>query len=507
MTQQVSESLSARVALVLSLSPELGAVEYGGAWTSWGSLAKAGEAIESLLHPISANGPVGWVARNRPASVAVFASLVVNGRPIAPLRPNQSLAGFHEEIRGQRLVAVIADESDWAIEGVRDAARGAGSMGISISAGPNFAVSLVCGLEEPGPGPHRTEAPGMVVERMSSGTTGAAKRIRVDAQVLLPALRSAEEASSRKGAAARLAVKSSPGIILSPFTHSGGIFALLFALYQARPIVLFEKFTVDAWVDALQRHRPKSASLVPAMIRMVLASDIPDDALSCLSAVRCGTAPLEPEVQLAFEQRFHIPVLIDFGATEFIGGVAGWSIADHKSFSAAKRGSVGRPRPDVQLRAIQPETLAVLGAGEIGLLEIKSPRFGEDWVRTTDLASLDEDGFLYIHGRADDAINRGGFKILPDEVAAVLRRFPGVDDVAIVGFPDDRLGQVPVAVVETARKLDALALDAFARKHLASYQVPVEFRFIDALPRTTTLKVNRPALKALLGLADAKVPT
>ena len=138
-------------------------------------------------------------------------------------------------------------------------------------------------------------------------------------------------------------------------------------------------------------------------------------------------------------------MLIDFGAAEFMGGVAGWSMPDYRQYRESKRGSVGRPRADVKLRTVDPETKEALsGPNQLGLLELFSPRFGPDWVRTNDFALIDEDGFRFIKGRADDAINRGGFKILPDDVSAVIRQFPGVQDATVVGFPDQRLGQVPV---------------------------------------------------------------
>lgn len=491
------------MAQVLQLSPGTTAVEFEGRRTTWAALAEAADAIETCLRQagIEQDAPIGWVARNRPAGVAAFVALLLVGRPIAPLRPNQSLMGFRDEIRAQRLQAIIADDGDWLLEGVVDAARESGSVGIRVAGRELLAVDLIAGLERPGAGPHRTNTPGMVVERLSSGTTGAPKRIPVSIEVMLPALRSAEAAASPNAGEEALTVKGSPGIILSPFTHAGGIFGLLLALYQARPVVLFDKFEVSRWVEAVQRHRPKSASLVPTMIRMILASDAPKEALASLRAVRSGTAMLDPDTQRAFEDRFGIPVLIDYGAAEFIGGVAGWSLADHRRFAEPKRGSVGRPRPDVSLQAVDPESNRILGPGEIGQLEIRSVRFGPDWIRTMDLASLDEDGFLYIHGRADDAINRGGFKVLPDEVAAVLRQFPGVNDAAVMGVPDERLGQVPVAVIEApGERPDVKALEAFARERLAPYQVPTEFRFVDALPRTTTLKVSRTELKAWLGL-------
>jgi acyl-CoA synthetase (AMP-forming)/AMP-acid ligase II len=159
-------------------------------------------------------------------------------------------------------------------------------------------------------------------------------------------------------------------------------------------------------------------------------------------------------------------------------------------------------RRDVELSLREPDTGAEVLAGSVGVLHLRGPRFGADWHRTNDLALLDADGFLFLKGRADDAINRGGFKVLPDEVAAVLRRFPGVRDAAVVGKPDPRLGEVPVAALELAPGApapDDAALREFVRGQLAAYMVPVEFRIVEGLPRTASMKVSRPQLKALFG--------
>ncbi|MBV9996745.1 MAG: long-chain fatty acid--CoA ligase [Caulobacteraceae bacterium] len=499
-----SQSIAERVGEVLQLSPQSGAVEFQGAWTSWSELAQAAAAVEAELARlgIAKDAPIGWVARNRPASVAGFVALLRAGRPIAPLRPNQAPQGFCEEIRGQRLKAIVSNGDDWEISGVVEAARDAGSAGVRIDeAAPGFRVAGVPGLSAVGAGPHRADAPGLVVERLSSGTTGAPKRIPVYADKVLPTLQQTEETQSAS-AGEPLRLKTSPAIILSPFTHAGGIFGLLMAMYQARPIILFDKFDVGRWVEAVQTYRPKSASLVPAMVRMVLDSDTPKEALASLRAVRSSTAALDPDVQAAFEARFGVPILIDFGAAEFLGGVAGWSLPEYQKYGESKRGSVGRARPDIQLRIVDLETKAPQAAGEVGQLEIFSTRFSPDWIRTNDLARIDEDGFVYIHGRVDDAINRGGFKILPDEIAPIIRQYPGVRDATVVGFPDDRLGQVPVAVIEApGASLDPEGIRAFLKERLAPYQVPVDYKFVDALPRTNTLKISRPELKAMLGLS------
>lgn len=504
MTDSNDFTLSQRLAAVLALDPDAIAVEYQGQSISWGDLSRAADQVEVLLRQagIEKDAPVGWAARNRPTAVASFIALVRNGRMVVPLRPAYSVANFRDDIVAQRLKAVIGDPDDWAGEGVVEAARDVGSVGIEVSANP-FSVRFVPGLEQPGAGPHRDPMPGYVLERLTSGTTGAPKRIPVKQDVLIPSLQSGEQKKGGNKVAA-LELKRSPALLFKPFSHAGGLFGLLLALYQARPIVLFEKFNVTEWVAAVKKHRPKSASLVPAMIRMVLDADVDPEDVSSLIAIRSGTAPLEPEVQDAFEKRFGCAILIDYGAAEFIGGLAGWTIEDHRRFREAKRGSVGRARPDVNIRTVDQESFEPQQPGEVGLVEIKSDRYGPDWIRTNDLARIDADGFIFLQGRADDAINRGGFKVLPEEVAQILRQHPKVGDAAVIGRSDLRLGQVPVAAIELPEgSVDAPEkeeLDAFLRQTLPAYMVPVEYRIVEALPRTISMKVSRPELKALLGI-------
>jgi acyl-coenzyme A synthetase/AMP-(fatty) acid ligase len=236
---------------------------------------------------------------------------------------------------------------------------------------------------------------------------------------------------------------------------------------------------------------------------MLLDSNTNPADIQSLLAIRSGTAPLEPALQEEFEARFAIPILIDYSAAEFIGGLAGWSISEYRQFGAAKRGSVGRAKPGVLIRTVDAESNEPVPAGETGIVEVKSDRYGPDWIRTSDLALIDADGFIFLRGRADDAINRGGFKILPEDVAAVLRKHPAIHDAAVVAMRDERLGQVPLAAIELADGSGAPQteqLDALVRDHLPAYMVPVEYRVVSQLPRTASLKISRPELKVLLGV-------
>ena len=495
-------SLSDHIAKVLKLDAAAIAVESETETASWGELDTASGHIARLLDEagIGADAPVGWAARNTIAAVVGFIAIVRSGRMVVPLRPNFGAGTFRDDILAQKLSAVIGASEDWAAEGVTDAAKQVGSMGIEVADTKPFTTKLCKGLEQPGSGPHRNPMPDYVLERLTSGTTGAPKRIPVKRDVLIPSL---EAGMQDKDKNAPLALKRSPALLFKPFSHAGGLFGLLLTLYQARPMVLFERFQVDRWVAAVDRWKPGAASLVPAMIRMILDADIAPEKLASLKAIRSGTAPIEPEVQAAFEARFGIPILVDYGAAEFIGGLAGWTLPDYKKFGKEKRGSVGRARGDVAIRTVDAESGKPTKADEIGIVEVKSDRYGPDWIGTNDLAEIDADGFIYLRGRADDAINRGGFKILPEDVAAILRRHPAIKDAAIVGKKDDRLGQVPIAAIElnegAAQPADE-ALSELIRENMPSYAIPVAYHLVDPLPRTVSMKVARETLKEMLGV-------
>src|SRR6185312_5447923 len=266
---------------------------------------------------------------------------------------------------------------------------------------------------------------------------------------------------------------------------------------EGRSFVLLDRFDLDQWADAVRRHRPGAVSLVPAALRTVLQSDLTRDDLSSIRAVTSGTAPLSADHADAFTERFGIPVLTSYAATEFGGGVAAWTLADHQKYWRTKRGSVGRATLGARLRVVDDDGTP-LGPDEVGVLEVIPGQLGPsgDWMRTTDVGRIDSDGFLWILGRADQAIIRGGFKIMPDDVRTVLENHPAVQGAAVVGRPDDRLGEIPVAMVElrNGAVADAGELADFVGRRMARYEVPAQIAIVDAIPRTPS---GKPDLSAV----------
>jgi acyl-coenzyme A synthetase/AMP-(fatty) acid ligase len=288
----------------------------------------------------------------------------------------------------------------------------------------------------------------------------------------------------------------------NPITHIGGLYFVITTLASGRKLALQEKFSVAGWHDAVKRHKPKIVGAVPAALRMIMEAGLPREDLSSLVAIRSGTAPLDPEVVDTFLERYDLPILQSYGATEFAGAVAMWRLGAFREMWPKKRGSTGPMFPGTEGRIVNPETGDVLPHGDEGVLELRAGQIGDgqNWVRTTDRAVLDSDGYLFIRGRADNAIIRGGFKVHPDDVVKMVEAHPSVREAVVVGLPDKRLGAVPVAAVILAQGASAPSEDelkAFVRERGLPYQVPVRFLIVDDVPRTPSMKPSLPLVREL----------
>lgn len=484
-------ALAERIGAVTALDPTRDVLEFARQWWTWGDLAATIDQTAALVGEPGTE--VGVLLRNRPPSVGLLLGVLRAGGCLVTVNPGRGDERTRADLAALDLPFVAGEP--------HDVARFAGDLpaGRITTEALGAAVDL-----RPGSGAaDRATRPGTAVRMLTSGTTGPPKRVDLSYEMLERVLVGAKHYETNRDTGLRL--RSSVAVVNSPLVHLGGLFRVLQCIADGRPFALLEKFTVDGWVDAVRRHRPATASLVPAALRMVLEADVDPADLASLRSVVSGTAPLSPDDADAFTDRFGVPVLTSYAATEFGGGVAGWNVADHREFWAAKRGSVGRAHPGCELRIVDPESGAPLAAGAEGLLEVRAAQLGDGsgWVRTTDLARIDGDGFLWILGRADQAIIRGGFKVLPDDVRSALERHPAVRGAAVVSRPDPRLGAVPVAAVElrdAAAGTTADDLLAHAATILARYEIPTELLIVDALPRTPS---GKPDLLAVAALFDA----
>jgi acyl-CoA synthetase (AMP-forming)/AMP-acid ligase II len=315
---------------------------------------------------------------------------------------------------------------------------------------------------------------GVAIVSFTSGTTGPPKPVPLLHERILEGLDQVLGTLRAKPGGG----PPMPNLVPVSLSLWAGIYQVLFAFRLGAPVVVMDGFDTAEFRELVQRFGIRSTVLPPAAMVM-LADDERVDDLAPLKYVRSISAPLSPLQARRFRDRFGINVLNGYGQTELGGEVVGWSAADSKTFGDDKLGAVGRPHAGVEVRTDD-------GTGE---LLVRIPGRFDEWQHTGDVARIDDDGFVWIEGRVSDMVNRGGLKVHPGEVEEVLRLSPAVADAAVVGAPDDRLGEVPVAFVVEHEPVDDAALEALCRRHLAPYKVPVRFERIDALPRNEVGKV------------------
>jgi acyl-CoA synthetase (AMP-forming)/AMP-acid ligase II len=320
----------------------------------------------------------------------------------------------------------------------------------------------------------------------TSGTTGRPRPVPLRHSTVLRLL-DGVIGTVRGSAGDRAERPPMPNLIPVSLSLWAGIYNVCFAFRVGAPVVVMERFDPRELARLVRRFEIRSVVLPPAAMAMC-CDDEELTSLEPLRYVRSITAPLSPFLARRFHERFGIAVLNCYGQTELGGEVVGWSAADWREFGATKLGAVGRPHAGVEVRVSDDGELWVrTPASRESPGELGDRIDAEGWVRTGDCGLVDDDGFVWIEGRVSDMVNRGGLKVFPAEVEEVLRGAPGVEDVAVVGVPDDRLGEVPVAFV--VGSFDAPTLEAHARDHLAPYKVPVRFEPVDALPRNEIGKV------------------
>lgn len=478
--------LSAIARQMLTDCPDVPAVQFRGQWISRADLAALAQSTLRLLQSLSLRegSRIAFVARNLPESLGAFVGLLAGGFSVRMIYPFQSTTAIVGEIEQLLPDAVVALESDFTVELNEVLARVAIS-GISLS-------SMKAGLVHRAQQRRQGSPSEPVVEILTSGTTGKPKPFALSYDTIARHFVGAPAPGLKTG--------DIPVLLYFPIGNISGLYSTLPALLLGQQIILLDRFRVEDWHAYVKQYRPSVGGMPPAAIQMVLDADIPKEDLLSLKMLGAGAAPLDPQVQRQFEERYGIPILLSYGATEFGGPVTRMTPEMYNNGGRDKIGSVGKALPGCKLRVVHPDTFAPLSPGEEGLLEVVSPRIGPGWIRTSDVAMIDADGYLFLRGRADGAIIRGGFKILPETIEKSLLTHPAVSAVAVVGVSDKRLGQVPAAAVvfKPGQQMGFDRLEEHLRQQVLATHIPASWKAVKELPRTEmSFKVDQRAVRAL----------
>jgi acyl-CoA synthetase (AMP-forming)/AMP-acid ligase II len=351
-----------------------------------------------------------------------------------------------------------------------------------------------------------TEPEPLVAERagrviiLTSGTTGTPKgaqhHLSIGA-VIPAALTHLVRVPLRSG---------EPIVIGPPLFHVLGLAYLMSGLALGLPVVLHRKFEAKQTLDAIARHRAGALITVPVMLQRIL--EVPPSArpnTSSLRVVVSGGAALHTGLSQAFMDAFGEVLHNVYGATE-----TGWATISTSEDLRAAPGTVGKPSLGLTLKILKPgggeaatgETGEIFVGGGLkfaGYTGGGGKEIRDGLTSTGDLGHLDDEGRLFIDGRADDMIISGGENIFPSEVEELLEGHDGVAEVAVVGADDEKFGQRLVAHVvrsgSDSGEVTEDQLKAYVKEHLARYKVPRDIFFVDELPRTTTGKIKHRALK------------
>lgn len=297
-----------------------------------------------------------------------------------------------------------------------------------------------------------------------------------------------------------------------PFFHIGGMSALYLAPAAGFKLVTLYKWDLDRAIDALVTEHVSSVAVVPTLYRQLLdsprASELSADVLAGISS---GGAAVPPDLITRTEEQFSAKVspANAYGLTETTSGVVTNAGSDYFTHPD----SVGVPVPGARIRIVGPEDGEDRAPGEVGEVLVYGPNvvsgywnnpaatasaFTDGWFHTGDLGYVADDGFIYVVDRLKDVVIRGGENVYCAEVEAALFLHPEVADVAVVGLPDQSLGEVVAAVVERrpGSTLDAAGLQGFAAERLARFKVPGVVVFRDEpLPRNATGKLLKRQLR------------
>jgi acyl-CoA synthetase (AMP-forming)/AMP-acid ligase II len=312
-------------------------------------------------------------------------------------------------------------------------------------------------------------------------------------------------------------------LICVPPYHIAGVGAALTNLYAGRKTVYLPNFDAQEWLRLVNAEHVTTATLVPTMLdRVITVLETAGHELPSLRNLAYGGSKVGlPLVRRALELLPGVGFVNAYGLTETSSTIAVLGPDDHRAAQAAsdvavikRLGSVGRPVPGIELE-IRGEDGTVLPAGETGELFVRGEQVSgrytgigsvldeNGWFPTKDIAMLDEEGYLFIGGRSDDTIIRGGENIAPAELEEVLIEHPQVRDVAVVGVEDPQWGQAIVAVVvpRAGVEPDPEELREHVRKSLRGSRTPDRVVFRDELPTTPTGKVlRREIIETLEGL-------
>jgi 4-coumarate--CoA ligase len=442
---------------------------------------------------------IALMAPNMPDYAVVFHAVALAGGTITTINPTYTAPEVGHQLRDSGATILFTIEAFLpvalaALEGTRVAevvtlAPSPGHSSIADLMGQPLAAQVPVDLDG-----H------VLVLPYSSGTTGLPKGVMLSHRNMVVNVDQALPLLDVRAGETTVA--------FLPFFHIYGMNVLMNAfLARGAGLVTMPRFDLEALLGHIQRHRVEKLYIAPPVAIALAKHPLVDQYdLSSLKIIMSAAAPLGPEVAGAVGQRLGCAVIQGYGMTELSPLT---HVVPHR---APKPGAVGVSAPNTMTRIVDAETGQDCAPDEPGEVWVKGPQvmigyhnrpeataamITDGWLRTGDLGVVDADGYLFIRDRLKELIKVKGFQVAPAEVEAELLGLPGVADAAVIGVPDDEAGERPFAFVVRQAGSDATAQSILAalRPRLASYKLPLQVEFIEAVPKSASGKILRRVLR------------
>ncbi|XP_024969280.1 4-coumarate--CoA ligase-like 9 [Cynara cardunculus var. scolymus] len=349
----------------------------------------------------------------------------------------------------------------------------------------------------------------------SSGTTGKIKGVELSHRNFIAITSASHQDKFAKDENAPHPVSLFP----LPLFHVFGFFMLIRAASLGETLVFMERFDFVNMLKAVEKYRVTYMPVSPPLVVALAKSDVvPKYDLSSLLLIGCGGAPLGKEVAGSFMARFpHVEIVQGYGMTETGGGITGMIGPDE----CQRYGSAGRLSANVEAKIVDPETGEALSPMQQGELWLRGPMImkgyvedkeatgatldSEGWLKTGDLCYFDSDGFLYVVDRLKELIKYKAYQVAPAELERYLQSIPQVADAAVIPYPDEAAGQIPMAYVvrRDGSKIKEAEIMEIIAKQVSPYKKIRRVAFIKAIPKTAAGKILRKELVKHAAAASA----
>ena len=486
----------------LMAADDYGQIDYAGAGRAVDLLADM--LRQSGLHP---GDRFAVLSENRFEVILLVFAASRTGTVATILQPVMPAA---------ELAAIVRDSQArmlWHSDSLKDVARG---------------VAADVGLPRPLPFPERDRMKGgtvqpadetpsdAVVQLYTSGTTGRPKGVVMGHQTF---------STSPLLYSQVLIKKPGPGtvqLVATPLSHIGGLGSAMWPCLTGSAAVLRQKFDPLGFLNDLVDWKIDGLFVVPTMLQMLIEAHENFDRADQIdvSQIAYGAAPMSVDLLDRATRTFGCGFLQLYGLSES-SIVTALTPEDHRKAASGQAHilrSVGRSLPTTRI-AIRDRDGNTLAPDEVGEIVAEAPSamleywrlpdetsevMRDGWVHTGDIGVIDKDGYVYLRDRKKDVVISGGKNIYPAEIENALHAHPKIDEIAVVGVPDEKFGEVPLAaiVLKHGETLDIEEVDAFCRPRLAGYKIPRLIRLMPELPHNATGKVLKPRLRELLGAAQ-----